>query len=81
MPSASRIASAANERQNDLRSLSGASMRTWPNVWKEVRSRLLGEAGDADVEVFDVPGAFELPLAASYAARSGVLRAWPVWGR
>jgi 6,7-dimethyl-8-ribityllumazine synthase len=25
----------------------------------------------ADVEVFDVPGAFELPLAASYAARSG----------
>src|SRR5437762_10648176 len=24
-----------------------------------------------DVEVFDVPGAFELPLAASYAARSG----------
>jgi 6,7-dimethyl-8-ribityllumazine synthase len=29
------------------------------------------EAGDADVEVFDVPGAFELPLAASYAAKSG----------
>jgi 6,7-dimethyl-8-ribityllumazine synthase len=28
-------------------------------------------AGRADVEVFDVPGAFELPLAASYAARSG----------
>jgi 6,7-dimethyl-8-ribityllumazine synthase len=28
-------------------------------------------AGHADVEVFDVPGAFELPLAASYAARSG----------
>jgi 6,7-dimethyl-8-ribityllumazine synthase len=26
---------------------------------------------EADVEVFDVPGAFELPLAASYAARSG----------
>jgi 6,7-dimethyl-8-ribityllumazine synthase len=26
--------------------------------------------GDADVEVFDVPGAFELPLAASYAAKS-----------
>lgn len=25
----------------------------------------------ADVEVFDVPGAFELPLAASYAAHSG----------
>jgi 6,7-dimethyl-8-ribityllumazine synthase len=28
-------------------------------------------AGEPDVEVFDVPGAFELPLAASYAARSG----------
>jgi 6,7-dimethyl-8-ribityllumazine synthase len=29
------------------------------------------DAGDLDVEVFDVPGAFELPLAASYAARTG----------
>jgi 6,7-dimethyl-8-ribityllumazine synthase len=29
------------------------------------------EAGDPRVEVFDVPGAFELPLAASYAATSG----------
>jgi 6,7-dimethyl-8-ribityllumazine synthase len=29
------------------------------------------EAGYGEVEVFDVPGAFELPLAASYAARSG----------
>jgi 6,7-dimethyl-8-ribityllumazine synthase len=29
------------------------------------------DAGQSDVEVFDVPGAFELPLAASYAARSG----------
>ncbi len=29
------------------------------------------QAGEVDVEVFDVPGAFELPLAASYAARSG----------
>jgi 6,7-dimethyl-8-ribityllumazine synthase len=28
-------------------------------------------AGHTDVEVFDVPGAYELPLAASYAARSG----------
>jgi 6,7-dimethyl-8-ribityllumazine synthase len=28
-------------------------------------------AGHSDVEVFDVPGAFELPLAASYAAGSG----------
>jgi 6,7-dimethyl-8-ribityllumazine synthase len=29
------------------------------------------QAGHADVEVFEVPGAFELPLGASYAARSG----------
>ncbi len=29
------------------------------------------EAGDAEVDVFDVPGAFELPLGAGYAARSG----------
>src|SRR5579859_1882315 len=29
------------------------------------------EAGETAVDVFDVPGAFELPLAASYAARSG----------
>jgi 6,7-dimethyl-8-ribityllumazine synthase len=28
-------------------------------------------AGETGVEVFEVPGAFELPLAASYAARSG----------
>ena len=29
------------------------------------------QAGHDDVRVFDVPGAFELPLAASYAAESG----------
>ena len=29
------------------------------------------DADHLDVEVFDVPGAFELPLAASYAASSG----------
>lgn len=31
----------------------------------------LSEAGIDEVEVFDVPGAFELPLVAKYAARSG----------
>jgi 6,7-dimethyl-8-ribityllumazine synthase len=31
----------------------------------------LQEAGVADIEVFEVPGAFELPLAAKYAAESG----------
>jgi 6,7-dimethyl-8-ribityllumazine synthase len=29
------------------------------------------EAGAQDVDVFEVPGAFELPLAAKYAAESG----------
>jgi 6,7-dimethyl-8-ribityllumazine synthase len=31
----------------------------------------LEEAGVSEVERFEVPGAFELPLAAAYAARSG----------
>jgi 6,7-dimethyl-8-ribityllumazine synthase len=31
----------------------------------------LAEAGITDVDVHDVPGAFELPLAAKYAAESG----------
>ena len=31
----------------------------------------LSEAGADAIEVFDVPGAYELPLAASYAAASG----------
>jgi len=31
----------------------------------------LSEAGVVEVDRFEVPGAFELPLAASYAARSG----------
>jgi 6,7-dimethyl-8-ribityllumazine synthase len=31
----------------------------------------LGDAGVGDIDRFDVPGAFELPLIASYAARSG----------
>jgi 6,7-dimethyl-8-ribityllumazine synthase len=46
--------------------------------YEDLAQRLLGgaraafAAGDAgEVDVFDVPGAFELPLAASYAARSG----------
>jgi 6,7-dimethyl-8-ribityllumazine synthase len=46
--------------------------------YEELAERLLAgakaafaEVGGLEVEVFDVPGAFELPLAASYAARSG----------
>jgi 6,7-dimethyl-8-ribityllumazine synthase len=44
----------------------------------ELAERLLAGAkaafardGDHGIEVFDVPGAFELPLAAAYTARSG----------
>jgi 6,7-dimethyl-8-ribityllumazine synthase len=32
---------------------------------------VFAQAGYEDISVFDVPGAFELPLAASYAAESG----------
>ncbi len=32
---------------------------------------VFAEAGAPDVEIFDVPGAYELPLAAQYAAHSG----------
>jgi 6,7-dimethyl-8-ribityllumazine synthase len=32
---------------------------------------VLDEAGITDVDVFDVPGAYELPLAAKFAAESG----------
>jgi 6,7-dimethyl-8-ribityllumazine synthase len=34
-------------------------------------SAAFAEHGHTDVEIFDVPGAFELPLAARYAAHSG----------
>jgi 6,7-dimethyl-8-ribityllumazine synthase len=33
--------------------------------------RAFGEAGVGEADVFDVPGAFELPLAAKYLAESG----------
>jgi 6,7-dimethyl-8-ribityllumazine synthase len=48
------------------------------SFYEELAQRLLkgardafAQAGHTDVEVLEVPGAFELPLAASYAARSG----------
>jgi 6,7-dimethyl-8-ribityllumazine synthase len=37
----------------------------------EGAKQAFSEDGEHTVEVFEVPGAFELPLAASYAARSG----------
>jgi 6,7-dimethyl-8-ribityllumazine synthase len=46
--------------------------------YEELAERLLSgareafaQAGHDDVQVFDVPGAYELPLAAKYAAQSG----------
>jgi 6,7-dimethyl-8-ribityllumazine synthase len=36
---------------------------------------VLGDAGVAEVERFEVPGAFELPLIAKYAAQTGRFRA------
>ena len=38
---------------------------------QEGASAALAEAGFTDTDVFEVPGAFELPLAAQYAAESG----------
>jgi 6,7-dimethyl-8-ribityllumazine synthase len=58
--------------------VSGAYAIAVGRFYEDLAERLLAgamsafaEAGETDVEVFDVPGAFELPLAASYAARSG----------
>ena len=54
------------------RSSSGASTRSWPSGWcAGAQAGVRARPGHDEVEVFDVPGAFELPLAASYAAKSG----------
>ena len=47
------------------------STRSWPTSSSRARARRLAEAGSPEVDVLDVPGAFELPLAAKYAAESG----------
>jgi 6,7-dimethyl-8-ribityllumazine synthase len=58
--------------------MSGSFAIAVGRFYGELAERLLTGAreafaadGDHVLEVFDVPGAFELPLAASYAARSG----------
>jgi len=62
--------------------VNGAGARDGPRYaivvgrfYGELAERLVAGArdalGSAPVDVFDVPGAFELPLAASYAAASG----------
>jgi 6,7-dimethyl-8-ribityllumazine synthase len=52
---------------------------TVARFYEDIADRLVAGAteclreadGDAEIEVFEVPGAFELPLAAKYAADSG----------
>ena len=58
--------------------MSGAYAIAISRFYEDLAERLeagaraaFSEAGADAVEVFDVPGAFELPLAASYAARAG----------
>jgi 6,7-dimethyl-8-ribityllumazine synthase len=58
--------------------VSGAFAVAISRFYEDLAERLLAgaeaafaQAGDVEVEVFEVPGAFELPLAASYAAGSG----------
>jgi len=58
--------------------MSGSFAIAVGRFYGELAERLLtgareafAEDGDHVLEVFDVPGAFELPLAAGYAARSG----------
>ena len=58
--------------------MSGSYAIAVGRFYEDLAERLLAGAlaafeqlGAADVEVFDVPGAYELPLAANYAARSG----------
>ena len=58
--------------------MSGAFAIAVGRFYEELAERLVAgatavfaQSGHDQVEVFDVPGAFELPLAASYAAASG----------
>jgi 6,7-dimethyl-8-ribityllumazine synthase len=56
--------------------------------YEDLAARLIGgaqgafeAAGVGEADVFDVPGAFELPLAASYLAGTGATTAWPASAR
>ena len=58
--------------------MSGGYAIAVARFYEDVAERLVSaaraafaEVGHDDVAVFDVPGAFELPQAAAYAARSG----------
>jgi 6,7-dimethyl-8-ribityllumazine synthase len=45
--------------------------RFYADLAERLVSSAVAALGDAEADVFDVPGAFELPLAAQYAACSG----------
>ena len=63
---------ASSERGRALRDRDRrASTRSSPSACSPARGRRSPRPATHEVEVFDVPGAFELPLAASYAAASG----------
>ena len=58
--------------------MSGVYAIAVARFYADLAERLIGgameafeEQGVSEVEILDVPGAFELPIAASYAARSG----------
>ena len=78
----------AGHRRGTTREVSDAYAIAVARFYEELAERLLAgaraafaEAGHLEVEVLDVPGAFELPLAASYAAQVGSLRGGGLPGR
>ena len=80
-PARGRCAGAAGARRRPARGTLAPAMGfaiALARFYEDLAERLLAgaraafaSAGHHDVEVFDVPGAFELPLAARYAASSG----------
>ncbi len=46
-------------------------MPTWPRGSSTGAREALADAGIEEIDRFEVPGAFELPLAAKYAVESG----------
>jgi 6,7-dimethyl-8-ribityllumazine synthase len=59
---------------SDGRAVALCVARFYPELADKLESgarEALGEAGVGEIERFEVPGAFELPLVAKYAAQSG----------
>ena len=64
-------ATGAGRRERATRSSSGASTRTSPTGSSPPRRAVFERGGAEAVDVFDVPGAYELPLAAQEIAKTG----------